>query len=177
MDGTFTFAHNLPYFSVSIGLVDSGKPIFFWGGVINNIAAKRLYWAVDKRGAFVNGKRIRVSKHPDLDSSAFSLGFGHRGKRSDKHEAYIKLLINKVGYPYEFGSAATTLAMVAVGELDGYVAQAWLWDFAAGAVIIKEAGGVVTDFKGGKIDWTKHRLDLVASNKLLHNQIIEVLQR
>lgn len=104
------------------------------------------------------------------------MGFGHRGRRPDKNEAYIKLLINKVGHPYEFGSSATTLAMVAEGALDGYVAQAWHWDFAAGAIITKEAGGVVTDFKGNEIDWTKQRLDLVASNNLLHNQIIEALR-
>ncbi|MBU1000162.1 inositol monophosphatase [Patescibacteria group bacterium] len=176
LDGTFTFSHNLPYFSTSISLLDSGKPIL---GVINHIVAKKLYWAVDKKGAFMNGKRIRVGKYPDLDSSAFCLGFGHRGKRQDRNEAYIKLLVNKVGYPYSFGSSVTTLAMVAAGELDGYVAQAWPWDFAAGAVIIKEAGGIVTDFKGDKIDLTKQkqRLDLVASNKLLHSQIIKVLQK
>ncbi len=173
MDGTFTFGQGIPYYTVSIGLLKNGKPIM---GVINHIGFKNLYWAKIGEGAYLNGKKIRVSSKKELQETAGTLDAGHNQKRQIKVDLYINKLITKIGYPFEFGSAAVTLALVADGTLDLYVNQAYPWDFVAGTVIVREAGGKVTDFEGNEPDWTKERLNIVATNGLIHDQILEALK-
>ena len=173
LDGTFSFAHRFPYFSVSIGLLLENKPII---GVINHISSKDLYYAQKGKGVYLNGKSIQVSKTKSIEASACGLDFGHKYNRVENLEKYINPLISKIGYPYSVGSAVTTQALVAQGILDGYVNQACVWDFAAGVIIVKEAGGKVTDFDGKEPDWSKDRLDIVASNGLIHDQILEALK-
>lgn len=172
LDGTITFAHGIPYFTVSIGLLKNNQPIL---GVINHISFKNLYWAQYGSGAFLDGKKIHVSNKQALDEAVGSLDYGHRQKRQSKMDLYVSKLITKIGYPYGFGSAVVSLALVAQGTLDLYVNQAYPWDFAAGAVIVREAGGMVTDFEGNEPDWSKERFEIVASNGLIHDQILEAL--
>lgn len=173
LDGSISFGQGVPYFSVSIGLLAENEPIL---GVIYNICFKKLYWAEKGKGAFLNGKAIRVSGKSDLKESVGVFDFGHNIKRQYKLDLYVNKLITKIGYIYSFGSAAASLGMMAEGVLDLNVNYAYSWDFLAGTVIVKEAGGKVTDFAGNELDWTKERLDIVASNGLIHNQIIEVLR-
>lgn len=173
LDGTITFAHDIPYFTVSIGLLKDNKPFF---GIINHVSFGNLYWAQRGKGAFVNGKKISVSNKQTLEDVVCTLETGHRQQRKQKMDLYANKLITKIGYPYQFGSAAVTLALVAQGTLDLYVSEAYVWDFAAGAVIVREAGGMVTDLEGKEPDWSKKRLDLVASNGLIHEQILEALR-
>lgn len=173
VDGTFSFTHNFPYFSVSIGLIFKGKPIL---GVIYHVSAKDLYYAQMSKGSYLNGKSIQVSKTSSLEESACGLDFGHKKTRALNLEKYVSPLISKIGYPYSVGSAVSSQALVARGILDGYVNQAWIWDFAAGTVIVREAGGRVSDFEGNEPDWTKERLNIVASNGLIHDQILEALR-
>lgn len=173
IDGTISFTHGVPYYSVSIGLLEKNVPVL---GVTYNVSFNQLYWAVKGKGAYFNGEKIHVSNINALEEAACSMDFGHRKRRQDKIERYINPLINKVGYPYSFGSGVATLGFVASGILEAYVCQAWLWDFVAGTVIVREAGGLVTDFEGQEPDWTKERLNIVASNGLVHNQIIEALR-
>lgn len=173
LDGTITFTQNIPYYTVSIGLLKNGKPIL---GVINHISFKNLYWAQSGKGAYLNGKKIQVSKKLNLETAVCVLGVGHRQKRQQKLDLYINKLITKVGFPYEFGSAAVTAALVAGGVLDLYVAGAYPWDFAAGTVIVSEACGRVTDLEGKEPDWVRKRMDLVFSNGLLHDEILEALK-
>ncbi len=172
LDGTFSFMRNIPYFSVSIGLLKDNKPIM---GVINHVSLHNLYWAEEGNGAYLNGKKIYVSKVDSLDQSGGVLDLGHMQKRKSKIDLYVNPLIAKIGYVYSLGGAAAILSMVAQGVLDLDVNQAWLWDFVAGTVIVREAGGKVTDFSGNEPDWTKERLDIVASNGLIHEQILEAL--
>lgn len=106
-----------------------------------------------------------------------TLEMGHRAKRGQKMDLYVSKLITKIAYPYQFGSAAMTLALVAQGTLDLYVSQAYLWDFAAGVVMVREAGGKVTDFEGHEPDWKNDRLDIIASNGLIHDAILEALKK
>ena len=174
LDGTFSFATGVPYYCVSIGLLKNNQPIL---GVIYHISMEQLYWAKIGQGAYLNGKKIKVSSRDNLEEAAASLDFGHRQKRQTKGEKYIVPLMTKVGYIYSFGSAVATLGMVAQGILDVYVNEAWIWDFAAGAVIVKEAGGLVTDLTGNEPDWSKDRLSIVASNGLIHDQILEALRK
>lgn len=173
LDGSFTFGQNIPYFTVSIGLLKENTPIV---GVINHIGFKNLYWAKIGQGAYLNGKKIHVSSKKGLQETAGTLDAGHNLKRQVKIDLYINKLITKIGYPFEFGSAAVTLALVADGTLDLYVNQAYPWDFVGGAIIVREAGGKVTDFEGNEPDWTSERLNIVASNGLVHDQILEALR-
>lgn len=173
LDGSFTFGRDIPYFTVSIGLLKANVPVV---GVINHISFNNLYWAKIGKGAFLNGKKIKVSSKEDLSEVAATLDYGHKAKRQAKLDLYINTLITKIGYPYAFGSAAVTLVLVAQGTLDLYVNQAYPWDFVAGTVIIREAGGKVTNFEGNEPDWTKDRLEIVASNGLIHDQILGALR-
>lgn len=174
LDGSITFTLGIPYFSVSIGLIRNGYPIL---GVINIVSFNDLYWGQVGQGAYVNGQTIRVSKRDKLEGTAMVLDFGHNQKRQTKIDSYIIPLITKIACPFSFGSAASSMALVAQASLDANVNQAWLWDFVAGTVIVREAGGKVTDFEGKEPDWTKERLNIVASNGLIHNQILEALKR
>ncbi|MDP3973292.1 MAG: inositol monophosphatase [Candidatus Daviesbacteria bacterium] len=173
LDGSISFAQGVPYFSVSIGLLKEGMPIL---GVVYNISFKQLYWAQTGHGAYLNGKAISVSQKKSLNESVGSLDFGHNIKRQYKLDLYVNKLINKVGYIYSFGSTVASLGLVAEGVLDLYVNYAYLWDFMAGAVIVREAGGKVTDFEGKEPDWTKERLNVIASNGIIHDQILEALK-
>lgn len=173
LDGTFSFVVGVPFYAISIGLLKNNNPFL---GVTYNVSMKQLYWAKVGKGAFLNSKKIQVSSKNNLNETAACLDFGHRQKRQGKIDKYVTPLITKIGYPYSFGSAAATLGMVAEGVLDADICEAWIWDFAAGSVIVREAGGKVTDFKGNEPDWNKERLNIVASNGLIHDQILEALR-
>lgn len=173
IDGTISFEHQIPYYSVSIGLLENNYPVL---GVILQVSSKDLYWAVQGGGAYLNSRKIAVSSGSCLKEAVMVLDFGHNQKRQQKLDSYINRLITKIGYPYSFGSAVAGLALVGQGMLDAYVNQAYPWDFAAGTVIIREAGGKVTDFNGNEPDWTKERLEVVASNGLIHDQLLTALK-
>jgi len=173
LDGTISFATNVPYFGVSIGLLKDNRPIL---GVIYNVSFKKLYWAQEGKGAYLNNKKISVSNKKTLDESVGVLDFGHNYKRQQKIDLYITSLITKIGYAYSFGAAVSSLGMVAEGIIDLDVNQAWIWDFVAGTVIVREAGGMVTDFEGAEPDWSKDRLNLIASNGLIHDKILRGLK-
>ena len=173
LDGSITFISGIPYFSVSIGLLEEGKPIL---GVVYNVSFKQMYWAQIGKGAFLNGKPIQVSQKKSLNESVGVLDFGHNVKRQHKLDLYVNKLITKIGYIYSFGSAVASLGMIAEGILDLDVNYAFPWDFVAGAIIVREAGGMVTDFEGKEPDWSKERLNVIASNGLIHDQILEALK-
>lgn len=173
LDGTVSFAHNMPHFSVAIGLMKANQPIM---GVIYNVMTDKLYWAEEGKGAFVDGKPIKVSKIGALEEAAAILGLGSRKRRQERVEKYFNPLIGKVGHPYSLGSGATSYTLVANGFADMTVDGGWIWDFVAGTVIVREAGGRVTDLEGLEPDWTKERFNLIASNSLLHEAALEVLK-
>ncbi len=173
LDGTISFSATLPFFSVSIGLLENQKPIL---GVIFDAFSKNLYTARFGRGTDLNGKPVRVSKQKDLEAALVDVDTGHRARRQQKIDSYISRMLMQVGYLYSFGPAAGILGQLAKGNLDAYIAQGWSWDFVAGAVIVREAGGTVTDFQGKEPDWTQDRLSIVASNGLIHDQILKALR-
>ena len=174
LDGTVTFAAGLPFFAVSIGLLKNGKPVL---GVVYQVMADELYWGKIGQGAYLNGEKIKVTVTNKLEDANMGIDFGHRGTRSRKASTFIMPLMNKVRYLYELGSDAVMLAFVAKGGLDGFATDAWVWDFTGAAVIIEEAGGRITDPKGKEIDWTKDRIAVVASNGLIHDEILEALSK
>lgn len=174
LDGTFSFSKNLPQFSVSVGLMQNNKPVL---GVVYHIATGEMFWAQTGKGAYVNGRSISVSATGSLAEAGLYLDFGHKSRRQSKFDLYIKSLMHKTGGIYSLGSAALGLAWIGKGILDGNVNEAFIWDFVAGTVIVREAGGRVTDFEGNEPDWNKERFEIVASNGLIHDAILEALKQ
>ncbi len=143
-------------------------------GVINMVAIDELFWAEEGQGAFKNGEKIEVRKESDLGKTTIALEFGHSGRqmRLDKHFAPIA---DKVRYIYVFGSAVRAFTFVAEGKIDGLFIKAHPWDFAAGTILVQEAGGVFSDPKGGIPDFSKDELNIIASNSLLQETLINTL--
>lgn len=173
LDGTTAFSTGMPIYSVSIGLLCKNKPTV---GVVNHLALGDLYWAVEGKGAFLNGQKISVSKTGDLEHAVMNFDSGHVGTREEKFEKYLFPLMGKIRYVYSLGGGVMATVLVAKGVLDAAPNTAYIWDFAAAAMILKEAGGRITDLEGNEPDWSEHRLDLVASNGLIHDAILEALK-
>lgn len=169
IDGTIPFVDGLPFFGISIGLLKNDQPFL---GVINMVAKDELFWAEEGKGAFKNGKKIQTRKENRLEMSTLALEWGHSARqwRIEKH--FIPIIEN-VRYAYVFGSAVQSLTAIAEGKLDGSLIRAYVWDFAAGAILVKEAGGKFTDPKGDKPDFTAEKIQLICSNGLIHDQLVK----
>lgn len=174
LDGTLSFKVGMPYFAVSIGLLKDNKPIL---GVIYHVLAKDLYWAKENEGAYINGKPIHVSKQDNLTAAVMVVDSGHKRRRQSKIDLYILPLLKQVGYVYSIGSGVMCMGLVAKGVQDGMTSQGFAWDVTAGAIIVREAGGKVTDMQGNEPDWSKEQIQIVASNGLIHDQILEALKQ
>lgn len=170
IDGTIPFVDGIPFFGVSVGLLKNNKPFV---GVINMVAVGDLYWAEEGKGAFKNGEKIQVREEKDLEQSTIALEFGHTG-RDLKIENHFKPIVGKIRYAYVFGSAVRSLTLIAQGNLDGALISAYVWDFAAGAILVKEAGGKITSPKGGDPDYTLNHFELLFSNGLIHEDLLKV---
>ncbi len=174
IDGTVSFASHVPFFAVSIGLLKDNEPIV---GVIYHVEQKDLYWAQKGQGAFLNGKKISVSKTNKLDRAVIGLGIGTITRRKAKLKDYFYPLLNKVLYVYMLGGGAVTMALVARGSLDAAPNAAWIWDQAAAGIIIPEAGGKISDRYGNPVDWSKDRAEFICSNGLIHGDILKALKK
>jgi myo-inositol-1(or 4)-monophosphatase len=170
LDGTTNFAHGYPCFAVSIGLSEDGEPI---AGVVFNPVSGEFFSAERGEGAYLNERRIHVSPVEKLATSLVATGFPtHQRKRSANMNYYWEFTLRSHGVRRD-GSAALDLCSVACGRFDAF----WefrlnSWDTAAGALLVREAGGIVTD-----LDGEPYRLGgpaLLASNGLVHNEMIEV---
>lgn len=173
IDGTLAYFSGLPTFGVSIGLLKKGEPYL---GVINLPALDNLCWAEKGKGAFLNNKKIETSDKKDLDRSIVGFAFGFAGTRVKETKKLLIPLVDKVRYPPISACTAVGLVYVAQGIYDAFIHSAYPWDFVAGAVIIKEAGGKMTDYEGKSIDWSKDWIDFFASNGHLHNKILSLIK-
>jgi myo-inositol-1(or 4)-monophosphatase len=145
IDGTSNFIAGIPVWCVSLGLVIGGKSVL---GVIYNPVTEELYTAQAGQGAFLNGKRIRVSGAAKLDEARMGLGFSYRRPVKQHVDAVAACLDASCEY-VRFGSGALGMAFAADGRLDGYYeAHINAWDIAAGLVLVTEAGGWCSDFFG-----------------------------
>ena len=164
LDGTTNFLHNFPQYCVSIALQHKGE---ITQAVIYEPNRNDLYTATKGRGAFLNDKRIRVSKCDKLQEALIGTGFPFRDfKYLDDYLHMFKSMIQKTTGIRRAGSAALDLAYVASGALDGF----WEiglspWDIAAGGLLVQEAGGIVTDLSG-QSGWLESGNILVASPKI-----------
>lgn len=172
LDGTVNFAHNLPIFSVSIAAVKNNEILT---GVVYHPILNELFVAEKGKGAFLNDKPISVSKNADLATSFLVTGFPY-----DPNTTHKKCICSfsdfiGMGIPVRrLGSAALDLAYVANGRFDGF----WEiklnpWDVAAGILLVREAGGKVTQYDGTEAGINDE--SLVATNSLIHNDITKVV--
>lgn len=176
LDGTTNYAHGYPMFCVSVGLLFRDRPLL--GGVFDPFR-RELFWAEDGRGARLNGRPIHVSGTRSLRRSLLVTGFPYdRSRRSRFYMEFYRTFMRLSHDVRRSGSAALDLAWVAAGRADAF----WEfrlnpWDVAAGWLLVREAGGRVTDFTGR--DWASP-LELgirtLATNGLIHEQMIRALR-
>lgn len=175
IDGTTNFANHIPMFCVSLGLAGSdGEPLV---GAVYNPVADEMYSAAAGHGATLNGEPIHVTTADDLRQSVLASGFPYsKYSNPDHNAAEWSAFITRTRGLRRMGSAALDLCYVAAGRFDGYWEQ-YLnpWDIMAGVVLVKEAGGTVTDYNGDDSPHRYHDGKLIASNGHIHTQIQAVL--
>ncbi len=174
LDGTTNFAHGLPIFSVSIGLQKNDELIC---GVIYDVMRDALYSSEKGCGSFCNGRKLSVSSNDDLRKSVLVTGFPYNISENPDNafERFISFL-REARAVRRLGSAAIDLCYVAEGVFDGFWEVSLnAWDMAAGVLIVNEAGGLITDFAGNKIDIYKKQL--LASNGKVHNKMLNILNK
>jgi myo-inositol-1(or 4)-monophosphatase len=177
LDGTTNFAHGFPHFCVSLGLeqrpadIQPGEDGILVAGVIYDAMRDELFTAERGRGAWLNGKAIRVSKTPELAESLVATGFPSRKRHNSPNIHFYQEFTLRSHGVRRAGSAALDLAYVACGRLEGF----WEfnlnpWDTAAGVLLVQEAGGRVTDFAGGAFQLNSE--ETLASNGLIHEEVV-----
>ncbi|MDO9552754.1 inositol monophosphatase family protein [Rhodonellum sp.] len=168
LDGTTNFIHGFPLFCVSIGLQKGDEIVL---GVVYEINFHECFYALKGQGAFCNDTPIKVSSAPDLASSLIATGFPYSAfDQIDWYLGVLKSLMKQTHGLRRLGSAAIDLCYVACGRADGYFEYNLnSYDVAAGALIVQEAGGTVTDFSKGK-NYIYGR-EIIASNGHIHEQL------
>ncbi len=174
LDGTTNFLHGLPIFAISIALERQGQVV---AGVIYNPAMDELYTAERGGGAFFNDRRLRVAARKALSDCVIGTGIPHLGR--SRHGQYLVELRNVMGEAIgirRLGCAALDLAWVAAGRMDGFWENALSpWDMAAGMLLIREAGGFVSDRDGGQTMFDSG--SIVAGNEAIHKALLKQLTK
>ncbi|MBI5206160.1 MAG: inositol monophosphatase [Candidatus Firestonebacteria bacterium] len=173
LDGTTNFAHGYPVFCVSIALEKQGEIIL---GVIFDPVKNELFLARKGRGAFLNGKKIKVSNIDSVTKSLLVTGFPYdiREDNNNNNLNYFSKMSLSAQAVRRDGSAALDLAYIACGRFDGYwELKLSPWDIASGILLIEEAGGKATDISGGKISLNSRTI--VSSNGKIHQEMIDIL--
>lgn len=174
LDGTTNFLHGLPHFCVSIGLARDNEVI---AGVIFDPINNEIFWTERGVGAFVNNRRLRVSGRTSLDEAV--LGTGSPFNRDDEeiHERFtnqMRSVMKRTAGIRRYGAAALDFAYVAAGRYDGFWENGLHpWDVAAGLLLVREAGGFVTDLQGRRYELGAE--DVLATNEGLHRKLIGLL--
>lgn len=172
LDGTTNFAHGYPTYCVSIGLEYQGRCIL---GVVVDPSRDELFTALQGRGAHLNGQPIHVSQTQDLDQSLLVTGFAYNIRETPRNNLnhFARFALKAQGIR-RTGSAALDLCYVAAGRFDGFWEVALNpWDMAAGSVILREAGGCLTNFSGN--GFSIYGKELVASNGHIHQAMVQTL--
>jgi myo-inositol-1(or 4)-monophosphatase len=172
LDGTTNYAHGYPCFGVSIGLERSGELVI---GVVYDPTRDEMFAAEKGAGATLNGRRMRVSNTDDLKRALVCTGFPYNVReRHDFTREWRNFTLHAHGVRRD-GSAALDLAYVAAGRFDAFWEDGLNpWDMAAGALLVTEAGGVVTNYTGGPLNI--YQPPVIASNGLIHEDMRRVLR-
>lgn len=174
LDGTTNFLHGIPLFAISIALERQGQIV---AGIVYNPAMDELYTAERGGGAFMNDRRLRVAGRTKLIDTVIGCGVPHLGR--GQHGNFLVELRNvmaEVSGVRRLGSASLDLAYVAAGRMDGFWETGLsAWDVAAGILLIREAGGFISDFAGGQ-----NMLDggsIVAGNEIIQRALLKVVRK
>lgn len=164
LDGTTNYIHGLPIYSVSIALMDANELVI---GVVYEVGHDECFYAWKAGGAYLNGSKITVSSRSDIHQALLATGFPYADfSRMDQYIAFFKWAMTNSRGIRRLGSAAADLAYVACGRFDAFWEYSLKpWDVAAGALLVKEAGGVVSDYNGG--DSYLFGKEIVATNGII----------
>jgi myo-inositol-1(or 4)-monophosphatase len=173
LDGTVNYSHGLPTFAVSIGINEKGRPLI---GVVHAPALRETFVAERGKGAFCNGKRIRVSKSRDPLKSVLASGFAYQARVSGENMREWMHAVRHFQAIRRMGSAALDLCFTAAGRFDAFWEYGLKsWDVAAAGLILTEAGGRITNIAGKPYEMGKP--GIVASNRLLHVKLVSMLKK
>jgi myo-inositol-1(or 4)-monophosphatase len=174
LDGTTNFLHGVPFFSISVALERDGVLV---AGVVYNPATEDLFVAERGQGAYHNERRIRVSGRRAMDEALICAGVMHLGRGNHQTNlSDVQAVMARAAGLRHMGSIALELAYVAAGRFDALV-ERWLasWDIAAGIVLVREAGGFVSDARGNDTMLTTG--DIVAGNEWIQRGIVDLLRK
>lgn len=173
IDGTTSFSHNYPMFSISVGLFKNKKPFL---GVVLLPVLNELFYAEKGKNAFLNDKKINVSDKSSIEKSLLSTGFPYN--RENDLDVAIKNIHNVMKYAQGLrrsGSCAIDICYVAAGKTEGYwEGNLKIVDSAAARIILTEAGGKITDFKGNEI--RDNTTQIVATNTKIHDELLSLIK-
>ncbi len=174
LDGTLNFLHGFPHFSVSIGLYKEGRA---FQGVVYDPVPQELFTASKGDGAYLDGRRIRVSGASQLGNALVSASYPYREGDSahlDFYMATLRAFTEKCSGVRRAGSAALDLAYIAAGRVDGsWMSGVKKWDIAAGALLVREAGGLINDYQAGDT-WFESG-DLIAGSPKVHHAMLQTM--
>jgi len=170
LDGTTNFVHGVPHYCISLALQRDGETTMGW---VYEVSADEMFHSVKGIGSFLNDKQIRVSQAPELKQALIATGFPVN--KFARLDGYLRLLEQFIRHSHgvrRLGAAALDLCYVACGRVDAFYEYGLNpWDVAAGALIVEEAGGKVTDFRG-KENYI-YGEEIVASNTYLHPELMK----
>jgi myo-inositol-1(or 4)-monophosphatase len=172
LDGTTNFLHGVPLFAISIGLEREGQLV---AGVVYNPIADELFTAEKGKGAYVNDRRrLRVAARKNVSDALITIGIPHLGRPDARFLKELPGVMKEVAGVRRTGSAALDLAWTAAGRFDAYWERGIRpWDMAAGIVLVREAGGVVTDFSGGAT--MLESSEVLATNATLQKGLLSLI--
>ncbi len=173
LDGTTNFLHGIPIFGVSIALEREGQIV---AGVVYNPIMDELYTAEKGKGAFMNDRRLRVANRKDMLQSVFVTGIPHLGRPAHNEflEQQRKVMLNSSGVR-RFGAASIDLCYVAAGRFDGYWETGLQpWDIAAGIIMVREAGGYVSDLNDKQDMFGS--TSIIAGNEIIRKKLLETIK-
>ena len=174
LDGTTNFLHSVPIFAVSIGLEREGQMV---AGVVYNPATDDMFIAERGQGAYLNNRRLRVSARRNLADALIGCGVPHLGKAQGhkRFQSELAAVMEKVSNVRRLGAAAIDLCYVAAGRYDAFWERdLQTWDMAAGLVVVREAGGFVSDADGGTAMFTKG--SVCCGNESIQSQLLGLLR-
>jgi len=171
IDGTSNFIHGIPHVAIVIAKIIENQ---ITDGVIYNPILNEFFWASKGKGAWCNNKRLRVSKREKLSNCLIGTGIPFGNKVKENYFNQICSISKKIAGLRRLGAASIDMAYVASGKLDGFWEEDLnLWDVSSGVLIIREAGGKVTEPNGS--EWSIESRDILASNLIIHDQLKENL--
>jgi myo-inositol-1(or 4)-monophosphatase len=173
LDGTTNFIQGVPVYCVSIGLLDGDELVV---GVVYEVGRDECFYAWKNGGAYLNGEKITVSDRSDIHDALLATGFPYSDfSRIEEYIEFLRWAMKNARGVRRLGSAAADLAYVACGRFDAF----WEydlkpWDVAAGSLLVKEAGGMVSDYSGG--DNYLFGREIVASNSLINRTVLDKIK-